>query len=570
LAAQLMQERALRKLDEGDIQTAEKLLIQSIEMDPNYPDPYFTLAKIKVRQFSSDTFYYFTKAVVTLLKNFRYQRLLVLNGILFSLLAFALIAAIFCITFTLKYLPFTAHKLAEFLEGRFNAAVPKLLAYMLLVIPFALFPGLITGMVVMILISWMFMLKREKLFTVLIILPFLGLGFFNHHLKQYEPLADPASLTSRIAAANVSHGDDRLIAAIEAQPAGELEIEKDLVLGLLHLRSEQFLPATTYFLRAISNDPTNLMAYVNLGNVYYLQGDYSKALEGYRKASALDSLDAVCQYNLAQAYIKTFLLAESSTALKQASASGIETVKKSFAANALKYFPVYPKTFSDRDLWRISKIEGETYTGGHLWNILLPITHFTPRVSAWLLVGALFFAFFVFRLIDRRKLTFQCTNCGELTCEHCCKDDDGLGFCEHCAEAVDGVTSEKVISALLSRRRQIIIVKRRKSLRFITSLVPGVRDIYYGRILRGAAIATLFSLSLILLWSRGMIIKDWNTIATQIPAWKFIAYAGIGAAALVLSIFSKPPYDSKMFRKSGARGRVKEHRLEEAPSGAAV
>lgn len=570
LAAQLLQEKALRKLREGDPRTAEKLLVQAFEMDPNYPDPYFTLARIKARQLSSDAFYYLNKAVTALLNNFRYQRLLVLNGILFALLAAALIAAIFCIAFTLKYLPFTAHKLAEILENRFSAAAPKLSAYLLLIIPFALFPGLITGLAVMIMISWVFMLRREKLFTILIILPFIALGFFSHHLKQFAPLADPTSLTSRIAAANDSPGDARLIAAIEAKPAGELEVEKDLALGLQHLRSEQFLPAATYFLRAISYDPANLMAYVNLGNVYYLQGDYGKALEGYGKASALDSLDAVCQYNLAQGYIKTLLLAESSEALKRASASGIETVKKSFASNALKYFPVYPKTFSDRDLWRISKIEGETYTGGQLWNVLLPVTHFTPRVSAWLLIGALFFAAFVFRVIGRRKLAFQCANCGELTCENCCKGEDGRDFCENCAEAIEGVSSEKVINALLRRRRQAVIVKRRKSVRLLTSLVPGVRDIYFGRILRGSVIAALFSFSLIFLWSRGMIIEDWNTIVTQIPLWKFIVFSGIGVLAMALSIFSKPPYDSKAFRVSGTRGHMKEHRPEDVPSSAAV
>jgi len=314
LAAQLLKERADREIRRGDRIAAEKLLMQALEMDPNYPDPYFALAKIKALRLSADAFFYVTKGFTILFKNFRYQRLLVLNGILFLLLTAALVAAIFCVAFTLKYLPFTAHKLAEKLDGSFHVAFPKLSAYLLLLIPFALFPGLITGLVVMILISGMYMLKREKLFTVLIVLPFLALGFFQHYLKPYAPLADPTSLTSRIAASADSPGDARLIAAIEAKPAGDLQVEKDLALGLLHLRGEQFLPAAACFLRAISNDPSNMMAYVNLGNVYYLQGDYEKALEGYRKASALDSLDAVCQYNLAQAYIKTLLLAESSEA----------------------------------------------------------------------------------------------------------------------------------------------------------------------------------------------------------------------------------------------------------------
>ena len=57
-----------------------------------------------------------------------------------------------------------------------------------------------------------------------------------------------------------------------------------------------------------SKSPNGSMGYVNLGNVYFIQGQYEKALEGYRKAESIDPEDPVCQYNLAQAFIKTLLI----------------------------------------------------------------------------------------------------------------------------------------------------------------------------------------------------------------------------------------------------------------------
>ncbi|NIO00922.1 MAG: tetratricopeptide repeat protein [Candidatus Latescibacteria bacterium] len=563
LLAQLTHQKALKALRSGDSQRAEALLMETLELDPNYADPYFTLTKIKAKQFSSDTFYYFSKAIITLLTKFHYQRMIVVNAILFLLFIASLLASIICVAFLIKYLPFAAHRLREALSKRFSTSMPGLSAYMILLIPFVLLPGFITALAMMILLCWGFMWKRERLLAIFMLLPFVALGFFSDQLKPLAPLSDPSSLTSRIAAANESHGDQRLITAIEISPEGSLATEKDLALGLLHLRSEQFLPAATHFLRAISNDPKNMMAYVNLGNVYYLQEDYNKALEGYTKAASLDSLDAICQYNLAQAYIKTLLLGESSRALRRASASGIEKIKQSYASSALKHFPVYPKTFSTGDLWRISRNEGKTYAKGDLGNVLLPLTRFSLRTSAWILIIAFIFAFSIYRVIGRRKLTFQCSNCGELTCTECCNDERGGAYCKSCAEAIEGVFSEKVVEALLRQRRQSVIVKRRKSTRLLTPWLPGIRDIYFGRILRGAVLAFFFSLAMIFLWSKGMIIKDWTSITTQIPIWKTILSASAIALTYAFSIFPKRTFDSRSFRISGARGKSKEQSVED-------
>jgi tetratricopeptide (TPR) repeat protein len=570
LSAQLKHRQALQALESGETDKAERLLAEAFELDPGYAGAYFTLTRIKARQLSSDTFYYLSKALIAVFSSFHYQRLLVLNTVLFLFYYIAVLASVICLAFSVKYLPFVAHKLKEMLVKRFNLALPRLATYSLLLVPFALLPGFVTGIAVLIVFSWGFMLKREKLLTVVMVLPFLAIGFFSGRINRIAPAADPTSLSSRIAEANLSHGDPRLITEIENLPAGDLKIEKNLALGLLHLRSENFLPAASHFLAAIADDPTNQMAYVNLGNVYYLQGEYNKALEGYRKAAALDTTDAICQYNLAQGYIKTLLLAESSRALRSASASGIEKVKQSYAPSALKYFPVYPKPFSIGQLWHITAVDSRTYKGGGLDGALVPLTRFTSRVSAWILLGALVLAMMIFHFLDRKRLTFQCTNCGELTCNNCCSEDRGGYYCRGCAEAIDGVFSEKVIDALLRQRRQAVIVKRRKSIRLVTSLIPGIRDLYYGRIMRGLSNASLFSLALVFLWTGGTMIGNWMSLSTDAPRWQFIAAVSAIVLSYLISIFGKSTFDGRSFLSAGGRIRGKEHHTDGSSTGVAA
>jgi tetratricopeptide (TPR) repeat protein len=359
-----------------------------------------------------------------------------------------------------------------------------------------------------------------------------------------------------------------LIAEIEGLPAGNLEIEKNLALGLLHLKAENFLPAATHHLAAIADDPNNQMAYVNLGNVYYLQGEYNKALEGYRKAAALDTTDAICQYNLAQGYIKTLFLGESSLALRNASAFGIEKIKQSYAPSALKNFPIYPKPFSASQLWHIATVESKTYRGGGLDEVLVPLTRFPSRLSAWILLGALVLAMLLFRIIDSKRLTFQCTNCRELTCHDCCSDDRGGYYCQDCSDAIDGVFSEKVVEALLRQRRQAVIVKRRKSIRLVTALIPGARDLYYGRIMRGVSIAALFSAGLVFLWTRGNLVSNWTSIFTATAMWKLIAAVAAILLSYLFSLFGKSVYSSKSFRNPGSRAKIKDHHVDSSSAAA--
>ena len=139
--------------------------------------------------------------------------------------------------------------------------------------------------------TWYFMQKRERFMAMILIAPFVLLGIFAPRIKQFNPLADPTSFTHMASRAMYSSGDPSLIKSVERVSVPALEAQKHNVLGLLHYRQENFETSAWHFLRVIELKPDNLMAYVNLGNVYYSQGMYEKALEGYRKAAQIDETD---------------------------------------------------------------------------------------------------------------------------------------------------------------------------------------------------------------------------------------------------------------------------------------
>lgn len=547
---------AIASLGSGNMELAEKQLLESLDYDPQFVDPYFTLAQVKLRQIDPDAAIYFVQAFVTIAKSFRTQSLLIINLFVAIPYVLILVCLIVSVAMTGKYLPFAAHRLKELLQKRFHAALPGVSTNLMLLLPVLLLPGFVVAIAYLTLICWLFMYRRERFLMSMLFLPFIAFGVFGSFLRPLTPLSDPKSLTSLVAYANESAGDPRLIQAIDRAEVEGLEAQKNTALGLLYHRSGQYSDAADYFFRAISLQPKSGRDYINLGNVYFRQGLYEKALEGYRKAEDIEPMDPVGQYALAQAYIETMLMKEASQSLQLASALGLERVKSSYAKGALLDVPVLPKTLSNAELWRMAYVESRHVQGDILNDLLWSFSRSPREASGWFLLATLIAAMILSAVVDPSKLTFQCSNCGKLTCESCCNTDREMYLCRECAGTIEGVTSEKVSEALLRQKRQAVVVSRRKSSRFVTTLFPGMRDISYGRISRGFLLATLFSLGVVEVFSRGFIIKDDLSLIGTVPLWKTITPVAAIVLAYLMSFFTKPQYSFRAYRPK--KSRIKE------------
>lgn len=556
LVAQLEYRAALESAATGDVDRAEQHLTSALEFAPDFPDACFAMSKLKFRHFDPDALYFFVRGVTALAHNFEAQSLFALNLLLIGALALIVAASIVLLAFALRYLPFVAHRLAEKLDRRWRAAMPRATAYLIISIPFALFPGFVSGICVLILMTWYFMTRRERLALALLLSPIILMGLFTPQLERFSAIADPASFTNLVAKSNYAPGDPDLVTAIARVDIAPLAATQHEALGMLYLRQEEYGTAAEHFLKAIALEPRDADAYINLGNVYYQNGLWNKALEGYRKAVAVDSLDAVGQFNLAQAYIKTLLMAESSKALHEASDAGIDKVRASFAAPARERLEVYPKTMSPRELWHVAALDGAANPRGFVASALEPMLGFPLRVGAWMLLAAFGLALVMTRILKPRHLAFQCSNCGELMCESCGSADRGSFVCSKCHGATAEVSSEKVVDALLRQRRQKVVVRRRRLVRMITVWLPGLRDLFYGNLAKGFTLTLMFSVSLICLASKGYVWKDWNAIDYPAAMWKWVVPASGIVLSYLFAARSKRLMEVRNYRTPDSRTRA--------------
>ncbi len=566
LPAQLEYRYGVQALKRGEPEAAEKHLENALALLPSYPDAHFTLARLYAARFSPDAVYHFTQGVLVTLSNFDAQSAFAVNAGVMISLVFLLALAIVWISLAMRYLPFLAHRIGETLKNKFNAAAPRVCAFLLLLAPLALMPGYATAMALVLVATFSFMRQRERVFTFILTGVFAALMWFAPWLDRFSTVADPTSLVSLIARANESAANPELAGRIEAVDVPGLGAERETALGMLAMRGHDDERAVEHFIAAISLKPYKAIAYVNVGNVYYVNAQYNKALEGYRKAEQVDSTDAIGQYNLAQAYIKTLLMSESSHALERASKIGFTRESEEFAVASRATWAVYPRIYDRGDLWGMALAEGCNKNPGVLAHALESAMWQSPRVSFWIALAGLAAALASLRFVKRHGIAFQCGNCGEITCDGCCSGDRGSFVCQACAQAVGGVTSDKVLDALLRQRRQSVIVRRRKSMRWLTAWLPGVRHIFYGRFASGFALASLFSFSLLTLWMRGYPLPHWTTLSSATPLWKWILPSLGIAVSYAIAIMSRQLFETRTTRTGTTRVRSSESVNEDSTS----
>ena len=87
--------------------------------------------------------------------------------------------------------------------------------------------------------------------------------------------------------------------------------------------------------------------------------------------------------------------------------------------------------------------------------------------------------------------------------------------------------------------------------------LPGMRDIFYGRLTRGLFLSTLAAFCVVQLWSRGYVIKDWSYLELDSPTWKWVLpLAGI-VLSYAMSLFARSYLEVRNYRSPSLRQRGK-------------
>ncbi|MCK4236467.1 MAG: tetratricopeptide repeat protein, partial [Candidatus Krumholzibacteria bacterium] len=487
------------------------------------------------------------EGLVRLTGNFNSQSLMAANGTL--LLTASIIGSVLVtlVALLVKYGALLNHKLKDLYSGKFSFPPAGWIVYLVLTALLVMRLGLAIYIAILLLVLWNSMSRKEKGVVLTLVVLLSACSFLSGYTNTFVPALDPSSVTGRLSQINKKGADEKIIGLISEIDDPRFRAEKDFALGTLMYRLENLEEAKRYLLESVSRRSDFAPAFLNLGNVYFKEGDFNKAIAGYQNVIALDSTNALGHFNIGQTYIKKMLFAQSSSALKKASELGIEDYRASYPSTYLRNLTIYDEGFEKTELWSIAFREGEKRDNILLSEILQPYLLFPFHWLGALLIASVIASILIGKNAPKSWKTFCCDNCGKAACLKCVHTEAGIKLCRSCSKLIEGLTSVKVMEALLRHRRQKISAESNIRSRCKTLFFPGAASTYHGKIAKGALTALINTGALMLIIWRGFYFKDPNTVIISVTLWKIVAPLVVLAAGYFISIRAKSPRETSNY-----------------------
>jgi len=557
VTSRILHREALELARNGRKEAAIQKLELAASLAGDYAAPLFALARIELFSANPDFLPHFVEGLKRTVMRYPAQAVLTANTTAFVL--FALIGALFVtlVALLFRYRPFIIHTITEARAHR--SSLPARWIFGLACAALVLMRlGLALYIALLVITLWTFMSRREKGIIVSFIILLGAASFSARYSNCLAPAIDPRSFVNRLALVNQRGVSEECIAEIRAISGNSYRAQKDFALGTMTYRFGLYDEARAYLLESVSVQPGFSSAFLNLGNVYFMQGDYDKALAGYQSAIELDSTSAVANYNIGQTYIKKMLFAQSGDWLESATILGIDSYRSAHPALGLRNPPVYEEGFATGELWSIATAEGKARRSILMSEVLQPYLLF-PFGWLWaLLAASLGVAMIIARKLPAAWRIERCDNCGSVTCAACQDTQTGIRLCRDCTAVIRGLKSVKVMEALLRTRRQKVAATRLRSRSRKTLLFPGVSHTYHGRILSGMALSFAAAGAIALLVWRGAYFKDPRSMSPAWPLGNMIPPLAALAAAYLLSLRAKAPQEQSRYHVLPAEMRMQE------------
>jgi tetratricopeptide (TPR) repeat protein len=545
--SKVLYREAIDLIDKGEWESAREKLLLSADLSGAYPDPYFTLAKNELLRFDPECLPHMIEAFERVAQNFYVQSMLGAN--LALVITIAAIGALFItlLHLTIKYWSFIEHSIRERYSTRFSFPPASWIGIIFLIALVSMRLGIALYTAILIVTVWISLKTKEKVVLIAMIVFVSALSFFAPYSNTLAPVVDPGSATRRLSMINERGTDDelfRLISDVDDQAYGA---SRDYAVGTLLYRLEILDEARDFLLSSVSLDKGFAPAYINIGNVYFKQQDYEKAIAGYQSALAIDDRSPLAHYNLGQTYIEKMLFAESSESLRRANELGIEDYKATHPSTQFRDLTVYEEGFDVKTLWNLAYMEGRTRKGVFFSEILGPYLLFPFHYMWILLVASMIIAIVIGIKIPKAKRTFSCENCGRAACSACADEELGASLCPDCAKVVEGLSSVKVMEALLRHRRHKLQKGAAKRAKVKTLFFPGGAHIHHNKTFAGAFLVTACLVAIASLAWRGFYFKDPSALVESGSIWRLILPVAVICYSYLVSYLKKEPKDSRPF-----------------------
>ena len=547
VVSKILHREAIDDLAGGRRDAAALKLRLAADLSGDFAPPLFTLARIELFSGDPDFLMHFAEGLRRSSTGFPGAAIAALNWS--ALAVFALCGALFALLAALlaRHWPFIEHLIVESCPRRFRA-LPARWILPLAAISFALLRlGLGISIAALIAVLWVYLAKRERLVVFSLAAILSAASIMAPASNRLASAVDPGSATRRLSLVNDRSVNARRLEEIRAVDENRYRAERDFAVGTMMYRLGLHEEARTLLLDAVSVNPSFAPAFINLGNVYFTQGDYDKALAGYRSAVELDSTSAVAHYNIGQAYIKKMLFAQSSIWLERASTLGIETYRAAHPGLEMRSAVVYEQGIPPKDLWRIASAEGRERGRVILSEMLQPFL-LVPFHRLWaILAAALVAALVAARGLPKERRAERCDNCGLPACPVCREIIHDVVLCRECSTAVRDISSAKVMEVLLRTRRQKVADAGGRAHRFFTALLPGMAHVCRGKTFSGFLLALAGAAAAAALFWRGLYFKDPLAANIVEPMWETLLPGAILAAAWAAALLVKPPQEPRNY-----------------------
>ena len=539
--------------NEGDIETADKLIDKSILLSPDLPRLYFYKAAFIWRN-EPGRLYDIVNLTVTGLKlSVNDITIVTTLGANFALgLIITLLAVFFLFSFSLaaKYVLVAAHDIRE----RFGWEIPLLLfssfIAVLFVFLFSLDIGLLWIIILMNIAFLIYYTKAEKtIFAFFYILIILCPVFLNYTAALM--LSTHRNVTDEI----IQIKDDTYTPEAEAALNDWVSNNPDDICALfalssLNKRTGSLDYAQYYYQRVIDIDPTCAPALNNLGAIYFVLRDYSHAQDLFIAANAADPDLVAPYYNLYKIDMTRFDLKTAEEYYDMAMKLNPDRItafldaevkedrgEPTFLERTNRMF--LDEDLPDRFLWDrvFSMSEPRELADGLFSNMMKGV-----GLRALPVVGAvgLFFLMISGSLARRSVISKSCKFCGLPFLLKSQPHMERRDSCNRCfsvfvrKEGIDPRTKADLRMKVdrTNHVRRIVLIA-------VNALLPGFGRIYRGRVLRGFIILFLFLLFFVqLVYLRGIVVYPVKSFGLPIIHNPFL----FGAGSLLVYLFAQSDF----------------------------
>lgn len=547
--ARVLYREALELCEKGNWREARERLILSSSLAGDYPDPLFALARIELWHAQPDFLFYLVEGITRLAKSFYHQSLIAANAALLFVIGMLGTLLVMLVALTIKHWPLIDHWLRERYVKRFPAAPAGWISVIAVAALIAMRLGIALYITILIVMVWSFVGRKEKAAVLCMTAIIAASSYFASYADTFIPAIDPGSITHRLSLVNERGTNDLLLGEIAGIDDPEYRAEKEFALGTLLYRKRDYGRAKQYLLSSVSERRDFAPAYLALGNVYFMEEEYDKALAGYQNVVAIDSTNALAHYNIGQTYIKKMLFSKSSAALERANRYRIDRHQETNLSSRIMNIAVYENAFDNKALWSLAFREGQSHARIYLSDVLRPYLLF-PFEKLWiLLVIGVVSAIAIGAKSPRSWNVFRCDNCQSATCDMCAKTETGLRLCSNCSRVISGLSSVKVMEALLRNRRQTVWARtNRRTLGWKNMFWPGASLVYHGQLFTGLVYILVSVWAFMVLVWRGFYFEDFRALTTAGSIWRVIPPLVVIALGFFFSINVRGPQEQRNYR----------------------